>query len=278
MEKPKLTRPKFMDNKTTMFMGIGGILIFALVAFVLLSATATTKAVVPIDDIAAGTTITENIVKEVDVPRSTPGNFYKTISSVLGEKTTVELKSDQLIYASDIMSKIDLSSAENDDYITTSIKVPNDNAVGGMLSAGDVVDISVVPSTGNSPSLARALKGFNVDSSLDGGIYYILSNVTILNATTSMSSDEANSLSNTTASAQEKNSAYYVISVSYNDFKKLRIAEQYGSLWLNLAPTQNENNDPLINDMQAGIQGGLTNAKGTSSSNNDNNSDNSNNN
>ena len=148
-----------------------------------------------------------------------------------------------------------------------------------MLSAGDVVDISVVPSTGNSPSLARALKGFNVDSSLDGGIYYILSNVTILNATTSMSSDEANSLSNTTASAQEKNSAYYVISISYNDFKKLRIAEQYGSLWLNLAPTQNENNDPLINDMQAGIQGGLTNAKGTSSSsNNDNNSDNSNNN
>lgn len=256
-----MPKTKIIQNKFMLFMGAGGIVVFALIAFVLLSATATTKAVVFIEDTAAGTTITENIVQEIDIPRATPGNFYKTVSSVLGEKTTVAIKANQLIYESDIMSKIDLSSTENDNFVTTSIKVPNDNALGGMLSAGDVVDISVVPDSGESTNLAETLKDFGITASLDGGIYYILSNVPIISCTTSVSNtDEENSVESVT-SAEEKNSAYYIVSLSYNDYKKLRLAEQYGTLWLNLAPNQNKDNDPLITEMQEEVKGGLSDAK-----------------
>lgn len=253
-----------LKNKFLLFSIVGGVIVVAIVAYVLLSLSATTKAVVLTSDATAGTTITESMVEEIDVPADTPGDFYKTADSLVGERLTTDIPAGQLIYSSDVLSSVDVSSADtSENFITTMIKVEDDNALGGLLTAGDVVDIAVIPSSGNTQILATALSDYDIDTSYDGGFYYILANVTILDATTAVSSSQGTTLSTATSdedSSSSSDSSYYLISLSYNDYKKLRIAEQFGELYLNLVPSQNDENDPLLEIMAAQVTGGLSDA------------------
>ena len=89
---------KFFKNKFLTFTIIGGVVVFAVITFVLMSVTATTKAVVLNADTSAGTTITDAMVTEIDVPKDTPGDFYKTRNSIVGERLTSNIKKNQLIY------------------------------------------------------------------------------------------------------------------------------------------------------------------------------------
>lgn len=256
-------------NKFLLFSIVGGVIVFSIIAYVLLSVTATTKAVVFNSDVVAGTTITDSMVTEIDVPKDTPGEFYKTKSSVVGERTTANISKGQLIYPNNLMSSMTVKSASDDNsgFVTTTIKIPDDNALGGMLTAGDTVDISVVPKDGEVNNLAKALPGFSFDTSINGGVYFILSNVKILDSTTAVSSSNGTTMSatekndNGSAAKTDANSSYYLISLSYNDYKKLRIAEQYGTLYMSLVPKQNEENAPLLNEMSANVDGGLTDAQ-----------------
>lgn len=256
-------------NKFLLFSIVGGVIVFSIIAYVLLSVTATTKAVVFNSDVVAGTTITDSMVTEIDVPKDTPGEFYKTKSSVVGERTTANISKGQLIYPNNLMSSMSVKSASDDNsgFVTTTIKIPDDNALGGMLTAGDTVDISVVPKDGEVNNLAKALPGFSFDTSINGGVYFILSNVKILDSTTAVSSSNGTTMSatekndNGSTAKTDANSSYYLISLSYNDYKKLRIAEQYGTLYMSLVPKQNEENAPLLNEMSANVDGGLTDAQ-----------------
>lgn len=264
-------------NKFLLFSIVGGVIVFSIIAYVLLSATATTKAVVFNSDVVAGTTITDSMVTEIDVPKDTPGEFYKTKSSVVGERTTANISKGQLIYPNNLMSSMTVKSASDDNsgFVTTTIKIPDDNALGGMLTAGDTVDISVVPKDGEVNNLAKALPGFSFDTSINGGVYFILSNVKILDSTTAVSSSNGTTMSatekndNGSAAKTDANSSYYLISLSYNDYKKLRIAEQYGTLYMSLVPKQNEENAPLLNEMSANVDGGLTDAQKSKNDNKD---------
>lgn len=264
-------------NKFLLFSIIGGVIVFSIIAYVLLSVTATTKAVVFNSDVVAGTTITDSMVTEIDVPKDTPGEFYKTKSSVVGERTTANISKGQLIYPNNLMSSMTVKSASDDNsgFVTTTIKIPDDNALGGMLTAGDTVDISVVPKDGEVNNLAKALPGFSFDTSINGGVYFILSNVKILDSTTAVSSSNGTTMSatekndNGSAAKTDANSSYYLISLSYNDYKKLRIAEQYGTLYMSLVPKQNEENAPLLNEMSANVDGGLTDAHKSKNDNKD---------
>lgn len=264
-------------NKFLLFSIVGGVIVFSIIAYVLLSVTATTKAVVFNSDVVAGTTITDSMVTEIDVPKDTPGEFYKTKSSVVGERTTANISKGQLIYPNNLMSSMTVKSASDDNsgFVTTTIKIPDDNALGGMLTAGDTVDISVVPKDGEVNNLAKALPGFSFDTSINGGIYFILSNVKILDSTTAVSSSNGTTMSatekndNGSTAKTDANSSYYLISLSYNDYKKLRIAEQYGTLYMSLVPKQNEENAPLLNEMSANVDGGLTDAQKSKNDNKD---------
>lgn len=264
-------------NKFLLFSIVGGVIVFSIIAYVLLSVTATTKAVVFNSDVVAGTTITDSMVAEIDVPKDTPGEFYKTKSSVVGERTTANISKGQLIYPNNLMSSMTVKSASDDNsgFVTTTIKIPDDNALGGMLTAGDTVDISVVPKDGEVNNLAKALPGFSFDTSINGGVYFILSNVKILDSTTAVSSSNGTTMSatekndNGSAAKTDANSSYYLISLSYNDYKKLRIAEQYGALYMSLVPKQNEENAPLLNEMSANVDGGLTDAQKSKNDNKD---------
>lgn len=256
------------SNRFLILSVIGAVILVGFVSFVLLSATATTKAAVLTSDSKAGTTITSDMVTEIDVPKDTPGDYYKTTDSLVGERLTSNVKANQLIYQSDLMSSIDVSSEDSSsNFVTTSIMVPDKNALGGMLVAGDTVDISVVPNEGDAAKLAKALPGYNIDTSLDGGVYYILANVKLLDTTTAVSSSQGSNMSTATgaddsktASSSSDSGSYYMVSVSYDDFKKLRIAEQYGTLYLNLAPGQNSEKNPLLDAMSAKVKSSLDDA------------------
>ncbi len=267
---------KLFKNKFLTFSIIGGVIVFAVIAFVLLSITATTKAVVLNADGSAGTTITASMVTEIEVPKDTPGEFYRTKNSLIGERLTSNVKKNQLIYKSDLMSSTSakLNNDKHPTYVTTTIRVPDDNAVGGMLAAGDVVDVSVVPKDGDVASLAKALPAYSIDTSLNGGVYFLLSNVKILDSTTAVSATNGSNLTSAQGGNKEEakkqfsnansKGSYYLISVSYDDFKKLRIAEQFGSLFLSLAPAQNKDSAPMLDSMNGGVVSGLVDAeKGT---------------
>ena len=250
-------------NKFLLFSIIGGVIVVAIVSYVLLSLSATTTAVVLNADTSAGTTITESMLEEIEVPADTPGDYYKSASSLVGERLVTDIPAGQLIYASDVLSSVSLESEDtSENFITTMIKVADDNTLGGLLTAGDVVDIAVIPASGYTQILATALSDYNIDTSYDGGFYYILANVTLLDTTTAVSSSQGTTL--TTATSDDSSSStdysYYLISLSYNDYKKLRIAEQFGTLYMNLVPSQNSENGPLLEIMAAQVTGGLSDA------------------
>lgn len=256
---------KLFANKFAFFSVLGGVIVVAVVSFVLLSATATTKAVVFNSDMKAGTTITDDMLTEIDVPQDTPGDYFKTKNALIGERITSNVKANQLIYESDLMSSIDVKNNTNEDFLTTAINLPDEQALGGLLTAGDVVDISVIPNDGDVSALAAALPEFNIDTSQDGGIYFVLSNVTLLDTTSSVSSNEGSNMATVTGQDSEsgsssQSSAYYLMSLSYNDYKKLQIAAQYGKVYITLAPKQNLDKAPLLEDMSSAITGGLSDA------------------
>lgn len=264
---------KFFKNKFLTFTIIGGVVVFAVITFVLMSVTATTKAVVLNADTSAGTTITDSMVTEIDVPKDTPGDFYKTRNSIVGERLTSNIKKNQLIYPTNVMSSVTVADDTNEEYVTTSMRIPDEQAIGGVLTAGDVVDVSVVPKDGEIQNLAKALPGYKFDTSTNGGVYFILSNVKIIDSTTAVSSSQGSNMStangeggdNKTNVNSNDSSSYYMVSLSYSDYKKLRIAEQYGKLFLSLAPSQNKDKEPLISQMTDTVHDGLTNAQGDSS-------------
>lgn len=252
-------------NKLALWTAIGGGVLIVLAAVLIFSFTATTKACVFINDTGSGTTVTEEMLKEIDVPAQTPSGFLKTKNQLVGQKLSSKVSANQLIYATDLVSSIEFSNAnENDDYIITSINLPDAQAVGGLITTGDVVDIAVIPDDDQIANLQRGLPDYNINSGVNGEIYYILSNVTILDSTSSVAESQGNS---TLASAQEtttgvssNSGSYYTISVSYNDYKKLQLAQSCGKLYMNLSPKQNEDNPPLLAAMSSDITGGLTNA------------------
>ena len=248
-----------LSNKFLLFTVLGGIVVVGVVAWVLLSTTATVKAAVLNEDISAGTTITDTMVDEIDVPKDTPGEFVKTKNALVGQKAVNNLEANQLIYNSDLMTSVDSVRSENDEFIVTSILVPDERALGGLLTAGDTVDISFVPNTSDVSNLARALPDFGIDQSLGGGIYFVLSNVKLLDTTTAVSSEQGSNLAAVADTEQKSTTgSYYLISLSYNDYKKLRIAEQFGYIYLTLTPSQNESYAPMLEEMAKDIQGGLS--------------------
>lgn len=243
------------------FSVLGGVIVFAALVMFILSSGATVKAAVLNTDAKAGVTITDSMVQEIDVPAETPGDFFKSRNSLIGERLTSNVGANQLIYPGDLMSSIELVGGEqNDDYVVTSITVPDEQAIGGLLTAGDQIDISVVPE--DNMALMKALPDFDISADYSGGIAYVLANVTILDATTSVASEQGSNLASAIEGSSTTGSAStYLVSLSYNDYKKLRIADQFGKIFLNLSPNQNKDNAPLLDQMTGGVIGGLTDAQ-----------------
>ena len=252
------TKNNIAQNKFLYALIAGGVIIFAVIAYVIISFTQTVKAVVPNQDIQAGTKIDSSMLQTIDVPANTPGHYLTDPNAIIGQKLKVTVNEDQLIYVNDVMTSINDFSEEDipDDYIITTVNIPSSRAVGGLITAGDTVDLMGIPKTNFSTTSEQTMAdnlGAISDTSYGANgehVYWILANVKILETDSTLSQSQDSSISNVTANdTDSSDGANYVIALSYNDYKKLRLAEQYLDMWMNLAPVANEENGPDLENM-----------------------------
>lgn len=251
---------KKKTNKLFILLMAAGIILFAVIAFILVRATSTVTAIVPNQEISAGTRIDSTMLKTIEVPVNTPQGYITDVSSLEGQKLKVSVSEDQLLYVNDVMSSWeDFSDGTSipDDYVVTSIQIPSNRAVGGMITAGDTVDILGVPNaeykTTSKETLANYLGGISENAYGAEGmnVYWVLANVKILETDSTLSTSNESSISTVTEEeSSSSEGAFYIVALSYNDYKKVRLAEQYLDLWMSIAPEyNNENGEPMLDVM-----------------------------
>lgn len=262
-EKANKTRRRFGNEKgRLMTLVISGAMLLALVGYVILSANISVAAYVPSQTIKAGTTITPAMIKKVNIPAKTPAGYITDPRSLVNQKLKIDVQPNELVYSSNVQTNINLFG--NDvripkGYIITNLQIPDEQAVGGILSTGDSVDIAGVPNPNYQSTGADAMKSylggmgndsFGTSSGVNG--YWVLNNVKILQSTSSAEAASAtasksdNKNSDTSSNSKVKTAAgTYIVAVSYADYKKILIAQQYLSLYLSKVPAGGYNKSDI---------------------------------
>ena len=238
------------------------VLIFG-VSYLILTSNKTTKAVVLNVAVDPGVTITSDMVSEIEIPENTPAGFLKNKKSIIGYKSKTRIEKEQLLYVSNFMSSWTNYSDANtipEDYVITSVSIPDERACGGVITQGDYVDIMAVfrynasnSAWSGTESTAQQIYGTG-RSDTGTTVSFILSNVYVLNTNSSLSKSQKSDVSVSSAEGSSGgNSPFYIFALSYDDYKKLRQVEGVDGveLWMNIAPSQNqvEGNSPLIKQM-----------------------------
>lgn len=257
---------KFKSDKLLAVISVLGVVLFLVVSYFVLSSSKSVKAIVLSGDMDAGTIVTEDMIKVINVPEKTPVGYLRNPSSVIGYKLKTSVKGGQLLYESNFMSSwTNYADSEKipEDYVITSLTVPDEQACGGVITAGDYVDIMMVSkfqdaskTWGGKESTATEINGTGRS---DTGTYvsYVLANVYVLNTNSSLSESQESDLSvakgGSGQGVGDVKGSFYIFALSYDDAKKLRQAEgvQDAQLWLNIAPNQNqaEGKHPLLKQM-----------------------------
>lgn len=252
-----------MNKKIMVLISILTCLVVGGVSFLILSTNKTTKAVVLNTSVEPGVVITEEMMKTIEIPANTPQGFLKNENSVLGQKSKTRIEVNQLLYSSNFMSSwTNYSDSEKipDDYVITSISIPDERACGGVITAGDYIDVMAVfayrSAEGSRWSEGTAQEIYGTGRTDSGTtVAYILSNVYVLNTNSSLSEAQDSDVSVSSSKSKGSGDPFYIIALSYDDCKKLRQVEGLGEeqvqLWANICPTQNqiEGNSPLIKQM-----------------------------
>lgn len=278
---PKEKKPRRRlgsTNSQLMALIVSGSLLFALIVYVVVRSNVAISAYVPAQSIKAGTRITEDMLKQVRIPAGTPTGYITDPRSLVNQKLKIDVQPNELIYATNVQTNINLFG--NDvkipkNYVIATVNIPDERAVGGILSTGDSVDIAGIPQS-NFQSTPRdtmqqylgnmGKDSFGTDTGVNG--FWVLNNVKILQ---SSSSAEVAAQANSKASSNSNDSnnqgqqegsvktaaGTYVMALSYADYKKLLISQQYLDLYLNKAPQEGYKKKEILkgNDLQ-----GLNNA------------------
>lgn len=245
---------KFKEDRATFAIVSIGVILMVVIAYVIISSNQTISVWVPNAPLSAGTKITESDIKSISIPAKTPGKYIKNKEMIIGYKLKSSVEEGQLLYSSNFLSSWESYNQDlevPEDYIITSIQVPDSRAVGGLITAGDSIDVLGVSSDGKRAGFEEGSRsGINGRDDIGVNVYYILSNIKVLNTNSSLSQAQEAGLSEVIAEGGSTSGGnYYVVALSYDDHKKLRQAEGILDLWLNIAPRQNEENPPLINQM-----------------------------
>lgn len=255
-----------MKNLSIKILIIASIILFVFIANIIIKSTSTLTAVVPNREIKEGTVITEDMLKEITISANVPKGYITDKASLIGQKLRINVMENQLIYISNIMTSWEeLLDGEDipENYVITSIFVPAERAIGGLISAGDVVDILGVPNSEyiheSKENMRMYLGEEVVDNDSYGteygiNIYWVLSNVKILQTDSALSTIEDPTISMITDLNKGSNKgSYYIIALSYADLQKLRLFECYLDFWLSLVPKANEDSSPLYDQMRQKI-------------------------
>lgn len=251
-----------MKRKNYFMIGLilAGAVLFGIVAFVVIGANRTVQAVVPNVTIRAGERITNEMLATIQVPADTPKGFITDRSTLVGQKLKITAESGRFLYMSDVMvdwGDVLFGTDVPEDYIITALQIPNHRAVGGLITAGDTVDILGIPASNSSESGKEMMK-YNLGAAAEHSFgaegiqaYWILANVKILETDSSLSNQDDSLLSNIMDDAKGGGSqgAYYIVALSYEDYQKVLLADKYLDLWMNISPAWNNNNDPLLDVM-----------------------------
>lgn len=257
-----------MGKKILVLISVLTIILVGGVSFLILSSNKTTKAVVLNTAVEPGVVITEDMMSVIDIPANTPQGFLKNPNSVLSQKSKTRIEKNQLLYASNFMSSwTNYSDSDKipDDYVITSISIPDERACGGVITAGDYIDVMAVfpfrseesskwASSNEGEATAQEIYGTGREDS-GTTVAYILSNVYVLNTNSSLAESQDSDASVSSKDSNSNSDPFYVVALSYDDCKKLRQVEGLGEdnvqLWLNICPSQNqvEGNSPLIKQM-----------------------------
>lgn len=281
-----------MKNKRTPFIIaiiVIGVILFGVISYVVITSTASVNAIVPNTTIKAGTVVEESMLHTIQIPANTPKGFITDKSSIVGQKFKSEVSENQLLYINNLVSTSDYRDGNNipKDYIITTIQLSPERSVGGIVSAGENVDILGLPNatynTATPEQMENALGDIAKDAyGADGEkAYWILSNVKILDVNPVDSNTSSNSSSSKEGDSEQtidSSGAYYVIALSYNDYKKLRLSEEYLNLWMNISPSNNKDNGANIDDMKEQVIQELKDAQTQSKFKDEKNSDSSSNN
>lgn len=240
-----------------------GIILIAIVSFVIIKSNQTVKVWVPNKDLPTGHVISEEDIKQIDVPVNTPKEYIANKEMIVGFKLKNGKSKNQFFYPNDFLGDWQSYSDDKDipeDFVITSIQVPDERAVGGLIVAGDTIDILGVSNDGQKIGFEQVNPHVEGRDGIGTNVYYILSNVKVINTNSSLSKAQENSMSDVIEDSSGEGS-YYLIALSYEDLKKLRQAEGMFDLWLNIAPKQNEENPPLISQMIGQSFSGLHDAQ-----------------
>lgn len=255
---------KIKENKFLFILILIGIAIFAFVANFALNANKKVTAIVPNGTIEASTIVTDSMLKEIEISVDTPGNFIRNRSSVIGSRVKNTVNENQLLYEGDFMSSwTDFTEAEAvpDDYIVTSIEVPDSQACGGIITAGDYIDVLLVnkedKNGDNSESMDKELTPADTWlNSTNTNANYVLANVLVLSSDSALAASQESDVSTlqnngSGSSSSSNDSSTYIIALCYNDYLKLRIADssEGSEIWLNICPARNKESGPLIEQM-----------------------------
>lgn len=251
-----------------------GAILFGIVSFVVIRSTRTVSAVVLNQEIKLSDRIDASMLKTIQVPVGTPEGFITDESSLVGQKLRVIPEPNQLIYMSDVITSWDdvvYGVSVPEDYIITALNIPNDRAVGGLITAGDTVDIFGVTQTVNSDGSG------DIDTQLALGpiadhkygaeginVYPLLVNVKILETNSTLSNEDNGIFSTITDESSGQDGAYYIVALSYNDYQKILLSQKYLDLWMNMAPAWNNENAPLLDVMEYSEIQGLMDAQAQS--------------
>ena len=251
-----------------------GAILFGMVAFVVIRSTRTVNAVVPNQEIKSGERIEASMLSIAQVPVGTPEGYITDKSSLVGQKLKISAQSGQLMYMSDVMVSWDdvvYGVSVPDDYVVTAINIPNDRAVGGLITAGDTVDVlGVAPDSkgsGNDDAAMKNALGAMLEHSYGANgihVYWILANVKILETNSTLSNKDNSMLSTITDGTESEDSAYYIVALSYADYQKITLVQQYLKLYMNMSPVWNNENPPLLDQMQYAEVQGLMDAQAQS--------------
>lgn len=254
---------KRKGNKTLYIMMLAGAILFAVISFVIIRSTQTVTAIVPNQEISAGTKVDTSMLKAIQVPANTPKGYIIDTNSIVGQKMKTKVSENQLLYKNNVMASWEDFSDGNTipkDYVVTSLQIPSNRAVGGLVTAGDTVDLIGTPnqnySTTSKETMENYLGGIAKNSYGANGIqaYWILANVKILETDSTLSKSQDSSISTVTndkntGQAQSNEGAFYIVALSYDDYKKLILAEKYLDLHMNISPKQNDGHSPLLDWM-----------------------------
>lgn len=261
-KKDKKERKSTMNSQVIALVSAGALL-FGVVIWIVLSSTRSIVAVVPNQTILPGVSVTQNMLKTVNIPANTPSGYITDSQSLIGQKVKVQVNENQLLYATDVQTSFNMFGNNVEipkNYILTTINVPDTKAVSGLISAGDSVDLAGVPSSNyqnaSAEDMEKNLGGIAKNSFGAQGVngYWVLSNVKILQSYKSQA-EQANVQSGSSNGKTQSDGSgtggqeagvtqgSYVVALSYADYKKLLIAQQYLDLYMNIGPKSGFNAD-----------------------------------